>query len=66
LLPKTLQYTLAQKIGIAFTTFRKLDNSLSDYFVDLIGSFHEPKGYSSHFECDAHDARRLAVNPAAV
>lgn len=66
LLAKALQCTLTQKIGIALTLFRNVDNSFRDEFVSLIGPVGKSKGYASHLECDAHDARGLAVKLRTV
>jgi hypothetical protein len=44
--------------------FRKLDNLLGYHRVHGIVAIFEPKDYSSGFERDAHDARRLRIEPA--
>ncbi|HYS83730.1 MAG TPA: hypothetical protein VEN78_01840 [Bradyrhizobium sp.] len=55
LLAKLLQYTLAQKIRIALTCPRKLDDPPRDYFIGEVTSACKSKGDASHFECDPHD-----------
>src|SRR5207302_8204300 len=59
------QYALTQKIGIGLAGFRKLDDPVGDCLRQSI-SLRKSKGYASHFECDAHDARHLGVEPMTV
>src|SRR5262249_32687436 len=44
----------------------KFDDALGDDFVGEIAAVGKPKGYASHFECDAHDALGLKVEFGAV
>jgi len=65
-LAKTFQGALTQNIGVALALFRKIDDSFCDEFVSLIRPVGKYKGYASHFECDAHDARGLAIKLRSV
>ena len=47
LLAKLLQYTLAQKIRIALTCPRKLDDPPRDYFIGEVASACKSKGDAS-------------------
>jgi len=66
LLAQALQCALAQKIGIALALLRELHNCLGDDFVDVVATLGNSKRYASHFERDAHDARRLAIKSDTV
>ena len=64
---KALQCALTQNIRVALALFRKVDNSFCDEFVSLmIKPVGKSEGYASHFECDTHDARGLAIKLHAV
>jgi len=66
LLAQALQCALAQKIGIALALLRELHNCLGDDFVYVVATLGNSKRYASHFERDAHDARRLAIKSDTV
>jgi len=65
-LAKFLQGAFTQQIGIALAGLSKLDDSLGDDFVGEIAAVRKPKGYASHFECDAYDAFGLGVEFGVV
>jgi hypothetical protein len=58
------QGVFAKAIDIALAGFRKLDDRLRDHLVNA--AIPDPKSCASDFEGDAHDARRLAVEPLTV
>src|SRR5262249_8626533 len=66
LLAKFLQDAFTQKIGITLAGLGKFDDALGDDFVGEIAAVGKPKGYASHFECDAHDALGLKIEFGAV
>jgi hypothetical protein len=65
-LAKFLQDAFTQNIGITLAGLGKFDDPLSDDFVSEIASVCKPKGYASHFECNAHDPRGLGVEADAA
>src|SRR5215472_19055272 len=65
-LAKFLQDAFTQKIGITLAGLGKFDDALGDDFGGEITAVGKPKGYASHFECDAHDALGLKVEFGVV
>jgi len=53
-------------IGIALAGLRKFDDPLGDYWGKSIAAIRKPKGYTSRFECNAQDTRRLGVKSFTV
>src|ERR1700730_293181 len=52
--------------GLHSPCFARSTISFCDEFVSLIKPVGKSEGYASHFECDAHDARSLAIKLHAV
>jgi len=65
-LTELVQDALTQNIGIALTGFRKLDNPLGNSHLSKGIFIGKSEGYASCFERDAHDARRLGIEPLTV
>jgi hypothetical protein len=60
------QGVFTQAIGIALAGFRQLDNPLRDCLVNTIPAIPDAESQASQFECDAHDPRRVGVEPLTV
>ena len=59
-LTKFPHHGFTQKIGIEFSAFCQLDDSLSSFF-GKIALIAELKSFASHFECEANDSLGLAI-----
>jgi hypothetical protein len=59
-----IQCSITQSIDIALAGIRKLDNPSRNYFLGEVGWACNSR--TSHFECDAHETRRLVVEVPAV
>src|SRR5262249_31427001 len=64
--PMTPPLRSAAHVGIAFAGLGQGNDLVGDGLLDIVGAIARPQSQASHFEGDAHDARRLQVEALAV